>query len=56
MDRTGRRLLPALSALAVLLAAGLGTAGPASAHDELVSSTPADAATVDAVGEVVLRF
>lgn len=56
VDRTGRRRLPALSALAVLLAAGLATAGPASAHDELVSSTPADAATVDAAGEVVLRF
>lgn len=61
VHRTGRRRPPALIALALLLAAGLATAGlasagPASAHDELVSSTPGDAATVEAPGEVVLRF
>ncbi len=52
--------MPALTALALLVAtvttAGLATAGPASAHDELASSTPRDAATVTAPGEVVLRF
>jgi methionine-rich copper-binding protein CopC len=39
-------LLGALASVALLLAAGLVTAGPASAHDAAESSSPADGATV----------
>ena len=57
--RTPRRLrLRALLAgIAIGAAAVLGTAVPASAHDELLSSTPAANATIDAApAEVVLTF
>ena len=50
-------LLGALASIALLLAAGLVTAGPAAAHDAAESSTPADGATVaTAPGKVSITF
>ncbi|WP_424937634.1 MULTISPECIES: copper resistance CopC family protein [Bacteria] len=58
-DRASRRfrLRALLAGIAIGAAAVLGTAIPASAHDELLSSTPAANATIDAApAEVVLTF
>ena len=53
----GLRLRVLVAGIAIGAAAVLGTAIPASAHDELLSSTPAANATIDAApAEVVLTF
>ena len=57
MPRPLLRLLRLLGAVAVALAALVAVAGPASAHAELLSSSPADGATLDrAPARLVLRF
>ncbi|PKI91501.1 copper resistance protein CopC [Actinomycetales bacterium SN12] len=51
------RIRTTLAAVAVATIAALAVAAPASAHDEIVSSTPAaDAQLTDAPSEVVLTF
>ena len=57
MPRPLLRLLRLLGAVALALAALVAVAGPASAHAELLSSSPADGATLDrAPARLVLRF
>ena len=53
---TPRRPRRALGAVLLALVAGVTSAGSASAHDELASTTPDDATTVTAPPAVVLRF
>nr|WP_274635813.1 copper resistance CopC family protein [Microbacterium bovistercoris] len=51
------RIRTAAAALALAAVAVLGVAGPASAHDQLLSTTPADGSSVDALpAEVTLTF
>jgi methionine-rich copper-binding protein CopC len=51
------RLLAALAALALALLVAIATAGPASAHNVLISSDPADGAVLDsAPSSVALTF
>jgi methionine-rich copper-binding protein CopC len=55
--RTRRALGTALAGLVLALVALLWTAAPASAHDELVGSDPADGATVDVLpAQITLSF
>lgn len=55
--RTSRGLLAVLVGLLVAAAAVLGTALPASAHDQLIESTPAEGAVLDAAPtEIVLTY
>ena len=52
-----RLLLRLLPLLAALFLAGVGTAGPASAHAELVSTDPGEGARLDGVpSRVTLQF
>ena len=51
--RTGRALLRVGAVLAVLLTALLGLAGPAAAHNVLISSNPTDGSTLDAAPQTV---
>lgn len=55
--RLPRRLFAAAAALALAATALIATAGPASAHDQLIGSTPAADATVEGLpAELVLTF
>ncbi|MBC7291036.1 MAG: copper resistance protein CopC [Actinotalea sp.] len=57
MPDTRRRLAGLLAGALLLLALGVGAAGPASAHDQLVGSDPADGAVLQlAPSAVVLTF
>lgn len=47
IDRPFRAVAAALTAVLLALATLLGTGGAASAHDELVSTTPAEGTTID---------